>query len=55
MHELAENQTNKERRKDITDSIETGIMELFESDRYRQNLATKSRFPKYSDNNTMLI
>ena len=33
---MAEKQTNKERLKDITDSIETGIKELFESDKYRQ-------------------
>ena len=52
---MAEKQTNKERLKDITDSIETGIRELFESDRYRQYLATMSRFHKYSVNNTMLI
>lgn len=37
---MAEKQTNKERLKDITDSIETGIKELFESDKYRQYLAT---------------
>ena len=52
---MAEKQTNKERLKDITDSIETGIKELFESDRYRRYLATMSRFHKYSVNNTMLI
>ncbi len=52
---MAEKQTNKERLKDITDSIETGIRELFESDKYRQYLATMSRFHKYSVNNTMLI
>ena len=41
---MAEKQTNKERLKDITDSIETGIKELFESDKYRgQRL--KSRYP----------
>ena len=40
---MAEKQTNKERLKDITDSIETGIKELFESDRYRQYLASGSR------------
>lgn len=51
---MAEKQTNKERLKDITDSIETGIKELFESDRYRQYLATMSRFHKYSVNNTMI-
>ena len=52
---MAEKQTNKERLKDITDSIETGIKELFESDKYRQYLATMSRFHRYSVNNTMLI
>ena len=52
---MAEKQTNKERLKDITDSIETGIKELFESDKYRRYLATMSRFHRYSVNNTMLI
>ena len=47
--------TNKERLKEITDSIETGIRELFESDRYRSYLSVMSRFHKYSVNNTMLI
>lgn len=46
---------NKARLKDITDSIETGIKELFESDKYKQYLSTMSRFHKYSVNNTMLI
>ena len=48
---MAENekQTNKERLKDITDSIERGIQELFQSDKYAQYLH------KYSVNNTMLI
>ena len=36
---MPENQTNKERLKDITDSIETGIKELFESDKYKQYLS----------------
>ncbi len=52
---MAEKQTNKERLKDITDSIEAGIKELFESDKYRQYLSTMSRFHKYSVNNQMLI
>ncbi len=47
--------TNKERLKDITDSIETGIRELFQSDKYKQYLQTMSRFHRYSVNNTMLI
>ena len=52
---MPEKQTNKERLKDITDSIETGIKELFESDKYKQYLSTMSRFHKYSVNNQMLI
>jgi len=54
---LAENekQTNKERLKDITDSIERGIQDLFQSDKYAEYLRTMSRFHKYSVNNTMLI
>ena len=54
---MAENekQTNKERLKDITDSIERGIEDLFQSDKYAQYLRTMSRFHKYSVNNTMLI
>ena len=52
---MAEKSTQKERLKEITDSIETGILELFESDKYTQYLRTMSRFHKYSLNNTMLI
>ena len=54
---MAENtkQSNKERLKDITDSIERGIEELFQSEKYAEYLRTMSRFHKYSVNNTMLI
>ena len=54
---MAENekQTNKERLKDITDSIERGIQDVFQSDKYAEYLRTMSRFHKYSINNTMLI
>ena len=52
---MAENQSNKDRLKEITDSIEKGIQELFQSEKYRQYLRTMSRFHKYSVNNTMLI
>ena len=48
-------QTNKERLKEITDSIEKGIKELFDSDKYKQYLTTMSRFHRYSVNNQMLI
>ena len=54
---MAENEkrTNKERLKDITDSIERGIEDLFQSDKYAAYLRTMSRFHRYSVNNTMLI
>ena len=52
---MAEKQNPKERLKEITDSIEVGIMELFESDKYKSYLQTMSRFHKYSLNNTLLI
>ncbi|MGL5272436.1 MAG: LPD16 domain-containing protein, partial [Phocaeicola sp.] len=55
---MSENQakiSQKERLKEITDSIETGIKDMFESDKYRTYLQTMSRFHKYSLNNTMLI
>ena len=52
---MAEKQSNKDRLKKITDSIEKGIQELFQSEKYRQYLRTMSRFHKYSVNNTMLI
>ena len=52
---MADNNTTKELLKEITDSIETGIKELFESDKYMQYLKTMSRFHSYSLNNTLLI
>lgn len=52
---MADNNTTKERLKEITDSIETGIKELFQSDKYMQYLRTMSRFHNYSLNNTLLI
>ena len=32
---MAEKQSNKDRLKEITDSIENGIKELFESEKYK--------------------
>ena len=52
---MSEKQTNKERLKEITDSIEAGIKELFASDKYAQYLQVMSRFHRYSVNNQMLI
>ena len=52
---MTDKQSNKERIREITAGIEKGIMELFESDRYRNYLTTMSRFHRYSLNNVMLI
>ena len=41
--------------KEITDKLETGIMDLFESDRFQAYLDTMARFHNYSFNNTILI
>ena len=48
-------QTNKERLREITESIEQGIKELFESEKYMQYLRVMSRFHRYSVNNITLI
>lgn len=45
---MAEKQTNKDRMREIVDSIENGIKELFESDKYQQYLSTMSRFHRYN-------
>ena len=50
-----EKQDTKARLKDITDSIERGIQDLFQSDKYAEYLKTMSRFHRYSVNNQMLI
>lgn len=52
---MPEKLSNKDRLRQITENIEDGIKELFESDKYRQYLSTMSRFHRYSVNNTMLI
>ena len=53
---MAENKpTNRERLRKITDGIEQGIKELFESEKYMRYLSVMSRFHRYSVNNTMLI
>ena len=47
--------TQHEKIKEITDRLETGIQELFNSETYKSWLRTMSRFHNYSLNNTMLI
>ena len=41
--------------KEITDRLEQGITELFESERYKEYLRVMSKFHNYSFNNTLLI
>ena len=41
--------------KEITDRLEQGIKELFDSDRYKEYLRVMSKFHNYSFNNTLLI
>ena len=49
----SENQ--KDRLKEITDRLEQGILEVFESEKYKEYLRVMSKFHHYSFNNTMLI
>ena len=44
-----------DKMKEITDRLEQGILELYESDRYADYLRTMSKFHDYSLNNTILI
>ena len=44
-----------EKMKEITDRLEQGITELFDSERYKEYLRVMSRFHNYSFNNTVLI
>ena len=41
--------------KEITDRLEQGIKEMFDSDRYKEYLRVMSKFHNYSFNNTLLI
>ena len=52
---MADKPTNRERLREITDGIEQGIKELFESEKYMRYLSVMSKFHRYSVNNTMLI
>ena len=44
-----------EKMKEITDRLEAGIQELFDSDRFKEYLRVMSKFHNYSFNNTLLI
>lgn len=52
---MADNRTEQQRVKEITDKLEEGLKELFESEKYKSYLSTMSKFHNYSFNNTLLI
>lgn len=45
----------KQEMKDITERLERGVSEIFQSEKYQLFLNTMAKFPKYSLNNNMLI
>ena len=47
--------TEKQKLQEITDKLEEGLKELFESEKYKTYLSTMSKFHNYSFNNTLLI
>ena len=52
---MEEQKSQFDRVKEITDQLEEGIANLFESDAFKQYLTTLSKFHNYSLNNTLLI
>ncbi|MFR2050796.1 MAG: YodL domain-containing protein [Roseburia faecis] len=52
---MAESKTEKQKVQEITEKLEQGMKELFESEKYKTYLNTMSKFHNYSFNNTMLI
>lgn len=52
---MADNNTEKQRVQELTDKLEQGLQDLFNSDSYRNYLTTMSKFHNYSFNNTLLI
>ena len=52
---MADAETEKQKVQEITEKLEQGIKELFESEKYKTYLNTMSKFHNYSFNNTMLI
>lgn len=52
---MADERTEKQKVQKITDKLEEGLKELFESEKYKTYLTTMSKFHNYSFNNTLLI
>ena len=52
---MADERTEKQKVQEITDKLEEGLKEIFESEKYKTYLSTMSKFHNYSFNNTLLI
>ncbi len=52
---LLESDSPSEKMKEITDRLEKGVKEVFESDKYKEYLRVMSKFYSYSLNNLLLI
>ena len=52
---MAEKKGHSDKITELTDRLEKGIKEVFESSRYREYLSTMNKFHNYSYNNSMLI
>ena len=52
---MADERTEKQKVQEITDKLEQGLKELFESEKYKSYLSTMSKFHNYSFNNTLLL
>ena len=55
LENMADTATEKQKVKEITDRLEEGLKELFESEKYKSYLSTMSKFHNYSFSNTLLI
>lgn len=54
-HERNTKIDKEEKIKALSQTLEAGVKDLFESDRYKEYLTVMSRFPRYSANNCVLI
>lgn len=52
---MADDKGNRNQVQEITDKLEEGLKNLFESEQYKSYLNTMSKFHNYSYNNTLLI
>ena len=52
---MSDTKTEKQKVQEITEKLEQGLQELFESEKYKSYLSTMSKFHNYSFNNTLLI